>query len=122
MKSVAAMAASPKKQITKKRTEDLFVEASWIYHILDNTNQKALRVKQWAQQHLDPQWCVRASHQIRDLDLRHRWLQAKHDQLDPNNSDPPSLPRVVPAVRRHMEREFEKTYPKGVCDPEIGTS
>jgi hypothetical protein len=98
-------------KFTKTQWEDLFVQACWISSVWNPGNKRAERVRRQAQLHLDPRWCVRASNQISDLDLRYRWLEAKR------NGTP--LPRVTSAVRRHLEREFEQSFPNGVTDPEI---
>ena len=98
---------------TKKQYEDLFVKSSWIYHVWDRGNRRAKKLLDWARQHLDAQWCVRASHQIRDLDLRKRWMKAKLEGT--------GLPRIVPAVRRHFEKEFQNTYPSRTCSGMLST-
>ena len=98
---------------TQTQFEDLFVKACWIYEVWDVGNKRAQRYKEAAQQHLDPQWCVRTSHQVTDLELRKRWLEARREGSP--------LPRVTSAVRRHFESEFAGSFPEGVTDPDDST-
>jgi hypothetical protein len=98
------------RRITKKQWEDFFVKTAWIMEVWDKSNKTARRYNKIAMRNLDIRWCVRAKHQVADLDLRKRFLNAKYDGT--------KTPRLVPAVRRHIEAEFNKTYPKGVANRE----
>ena len=95
-------------KIKKYEWEDLFVKTAWIVEVWDKNNRRAKRYNKIAMKNLDARWCVRAKHQVIDIDLRKRFFKAKYDGA--------TLPKIVPAVRRHFEKEFDSTYPKGVSD------
>jgi len=93
-------------KIKKYEWEDLFVKTAWITEVWDKSNRHAKRYNKIAMKHLYALWCVRAKHQVSDIDLRKRFFNAKYDGT--------TLPKIVPAVRRHFEKEFDLSYPKGI--------
>ena len=95
-------------KIKKYEWENLFVKTAWIIEVWDRSSRRAKRYNQIAMKHLDARWCVKAKHQVTDIDLRKRFLKATYDGT--------TLPKIVPAVRRHFEKEFGSTYPKGASD------
>ena len=77
-------------KIKKYEWEDLFVKTAWITGIWDKSSRRAKRYNQIAMKHLDARWCVRAKHQVTDIDLRKRFIKAKYDGE--------TLPRIVVLV------------------------
>ena len=95
-------------KIKKYEWEDLFVKTAWISEVWDKGNRRAKRYNKIAMKNLDARWCVRAKHQVTDIELRKRYFGARYDGATP--------PKIVPAVKRHFDKEFDSTYPKGVPD------
>ena len=93
-------------KIKKYEWEDLFVKTAWVAEVWNKNNRRAKRYNKIAMKNLDARWCVRAKHQVTDIELRKRFFNAKYDGT--------TLPKLVPAVRRHFEKEFDLTLRKRV--------
>lgn len=95
-----------KESFKKIEFENLFTKSAFIYFVWDKGNKEAKKFMTWSGKKIDEKLTERIKKQIRDIDLRKRWMLAKYDGT--------ALPRVSPPVRRHFEKEFNTTYPQGV--------
>ena len=91
--------------MTKTAMEDAFIRAAFVASIWDPSNPNAKKVMAYCRKHLSPDWTSRAAREIGSIRLRHQWFDA---QLNGDRA-----PNVLAAVRRHYERQHEKTYPAG---------
>lgn len=93
---------------SKQELENIYAKAIFVAVIWNPADFTAQNVVRYCERLLDKKVAARIREQMSDLDLRHRWMRARYEDV--------KLPKVHRSVARHFQREFDNTYPSGVTD------